>query len=220
MNHLRNMARSVTEGTKVELTPSSLLQPKEVIHNHIFFAALLEMAQRMRADVCSGGEETIRKNCWKACKKSLEANLPQVKREPPARDQAASVVGVSGKMRSRQIHFLHNNSNAIQCEQFKRLKIILAKYHILILQSRRTDLSLIKTINIFNYLEFLEMKNANLLKPEEAAKLLGISRNTFSLMIAKNQLPAPAMIGNRKFWPKKELEKWISSGCKKPSNND
>lgn len=61
------------------------------------------------------------------------------------------------------------------------------------------------------------MKNASLLKPEEAAKLLGISRNTFSLMVAKNQLPLPSMIGNRKFWPKKELEKWISSGCKMPS---
>lgn len=153
-------------------------------------------------------------------KRAVKESLPQPVRVSQARDQAASVVGVSGKMRSRQIHFSHTISNAIQCEHFKRLKIILAKYHILILQSRRTDLSLIKTINIFNYLEFLEMKNANLLKPEEAAKLLGISRNTFSLMIAKNQLPAPAMIGNRKFWPKKELEKWISSGCKKPSNND
>ena len=148
------------------------------------------------------------------------ANLRQRQHQGRASEQAAAVVSVSGKMRSRQIHFSHTISNAIQCEQFKRLKIILAKYHILILQSRRTDLSLIKTINIFNYLEFLKMKNANLLKPEEAAKLLGISRNTFSLMIAKNQLPAPAMIGNRKFWPKKELEKWISSGCKKPSNND
>lgn len=58
------------------------------------------------------------------------------------------------------------------------------------------------------------MKNENFLKPEEAAKLLGISRNTFSLMIAKNQLPAPAMIGNRKFWHKATLKAWIKSGFK------
>ena len=51
--------------------------------------------------------------------KESVVNLPQIKREPPARDQAASVVGVSGKMRSRQIHFLHNNSNAIQCDCLK-----------------------------------------------------------------------------------------------------
>jgi len=130
--------------------------------------------------------------------------------------------------------FLHNNSNAIQCDYLKlsehkrkiislvnkHFKIIFGKYHISLLQSKRGDLSLIKTIDILNYLEFLKMKNANLLKPEEAAKLLGISRNTFSLMVAKNQLPLPSMIGNRKFWPKKELEKWISCGCKKPSNID
>ena len=58
------------------------------------------------------------------------------------------------------------------------------------------------------------MKNANFLKPEEAAKLLGISRNTFSLMFAKDQLPAHVMIGNRKFWHKATLKAWIKSGFK------
>lgn len=44
------------------------------------------------------------------------ASLPQVN-QGKARDQAAAVVGVSGKMRSRQIHFSHNNSSFIQCNR-------------------------------------------------------------------------------------------------------
>lgn len=49
----------------------------------------------------------------------VPVNLPERKNKGDARDQAASVVGVSGKMVSRQIHFLHNNSNAIQCDCLK-----------------------------------------------------------------------------------------------------
>jgi len=60
------------------------------------------------------------------------------------------------------------------------------------------------------------MKIATLLAPEEVSALMGISRNTFALMLAKNQLPVHTMIGNRKFWSRSVLEKWISSGCKKP----
>ena len=47
------------------------------------------------------------------------ANLRQRQNQGRASEQAASVVGVSGKMVSRQIHFLHNNSNAIQCDCLK-----------------------------------------------------------------------------------------------------
>lgn len=60
------------------------------------------------------------------------------------------------------------------------------------------------------------MKIANLLAPKEASAMIGISRNTFALMEAKNQLPVHTMIGNRKYWSKSVLEKWISGGCKKP----
>lgn len=42
-------------------------------------------------------------------KKSLEANLPQVKREPQARDKAAAVVGVSGKLVSDAKAIKKNN---------------------------------------------------------------------------------------------------------------
>jgi predicted DNA-binding transcriptional regulator AlpA len=56
------------------------------------------------------------------------------------------------------------------------------------------------------------MKNENLLRPEAAAKLIGVSPNTFSLMQAKSQLPAPVMIGQRKFWLKAILNDWIAGG--------
>lgn len=56
------------------------------------------------------------------------------------------------------------------------------------------------------------MKNENLLRPEAAAKLIGVSPNTFSLMLAKNQLPAPVMIGQRRFWLKAILNNWIKDG--------
>lgn len=56
------------------------------------------------------------------------------------------------------------------------------------------------------------MKNENLLRPEAAAKLIGVSPNTFSLMLAKNQLPAPVMIAQRRFWLKATLKAWIKSG--------
>jgi DNA methylase len=49
--------------------------------------------------------------------KELVESLPQVKREPPARDQAASVVGVSGKMVSDAKAIKKNNPEA-----FERIK--------------------------------------------------------------------------------------------------
>lgn len=58
------------------------------------------------------------------------------------------------------------------------------------------------------------MKNTGLMKPEEAARLLGVSRNTFNLMLAKNQLPTPVMVGNRKFWHTDTFKAWIKSGFK------
>ena len=60
------------------------------------------------------------------------------------------------------------------------------------------------------------MKLANLLTPEEIMALVGIGRNTFQLMLAKGQLPEGTMIGNRRYWLKPVIEKWISKGCKKP----
>lgn len=53
-------------------------------------------------------------------KRAVVANLRQpVVNQGRASEQAASVVGVSGKMRSRQIHFSHTISNAIQCDCLK-----------------------------------------------------------------------------------------------------
>jgi len=56
------------------------------------------------------------------------------------------------------------------------------------------------------------MKNESLLKPEQAAEMIGVSRNTFELMQAKSQLPAPIMIGKRRFWLKAILKSWIAGG--------
>lgn len=56
------------------------------------------------------------------------------------------------------------------------------------------------------------MKNANLVNPKEAAALLGVSRGTFELMTAKSQVPAPVMIGKRRFWLKAILKNWIEDG--------
>lgn len=56
------------------------------------------------------------------------------------------------------------------------------------------------------------MKNNNLLKPQDAASLIGVSPNTFQLMIAKGQVPAPIMVGMRKFWNKSILKAWSEAG--------
>jgi len=56
------------------------------------------------------------------------------------------------------------------------------------------------------------MKNENLLNSKEATKMIGVSRNTFELMQAKSQLPAPIMIGKRRYWHKGILKAWIKSG--------
>lgn len=64
------------------------------------------------------------------------------------------------------------------------------------------------------------MKNENLLKPSEAAAMIGVSPNTFELMQAKNQTPAPVMIGKRRFWHKGILKAWIKSGFKTIEQTD
>lgn len=61
ISYLRRMARSVTEGLKVAFVLRNLITSALILasleHPHLtFFAVLLEMAQRMRADVCIGGE--------------------------------------------------------------------------------------------------------------------------------------------------------------------
>ena len=48
------------------------------------------------------------------------ANLRQRQHQGKARDKAASVVGVLARWQAMQIDLLRNNSNAIQCEKFKR----------------------------------------------------------------------------------------------------
>ena len=63
-------------------------------------------------------EAKVRKSLNGGNKAEVES-LPPPAIKSKARDQAASVVGVSGKMRSRQIHFSHTISNAIQCDCLK-----------------------------------------------------------------------------------------------------
>ena len=53
-------------------------------------------------------------------------------------------------------------------------------------------------------------------KASDVAKLMGLSLPTVELMLARKQIPEPVFFGKRKFWPKGEMKKWISSGCKKP----
>lgn len=52
-----------------------------------------------------------------------------------------------------------------------------------------------------------------LLKPHEAAGLLGISRATFYRLHSSGRLPLPVRLGRSARWRSMELRAWVASGC-------
>lgn len=58
------------------------------------------------------------------------------------------------------------------------------------------------------------MKKTKLLNPKQAACIVGVSRGTFELMTARNQVPEPITIGKRRFWNLDILKAWVKSGFK------
>ena len=52
-----------------------------------------------------------------------------------------------------------------------------------------------------------------LLKPGEAAQLLGISRSVFYRLHSSGRLPLPVRLGRSTRWRSRELTAWVDAGC-------
>lgn len=53
-----------------------------------------------------------------------------------------------------------------------------------------------------------------LVKPADAARLLGMSRSTLDKLEASGQIgPKPVRFGSKVLWSPAELRKWIEAGC-------
>ncbi len=52
-----------------------------------------------------------------------------------------------------------------------------------------------------------------LLKPADAARLLGISRATFYRLHSSGHLPLPVRLGRSVRWRSGELKAWVEAGC-------
>jgi len=48
---------------------------------------------------------------------------------------------------------------------------------------------------------------------EQAAVLCGVSRTHWYTLKASGRLPKPIRLGNRIMWVRKEIERWLGSGC-------
>ena len=63
----------------------------------------------------------------------------------------------------------------------------------------------------------LASQHAELLDTEAACRLLGISRSTFDRLRSKGELPPPVVLaGTITRWRRRELIKWIETGCAAP----
>jgi len=70
---------------------------------------------------------------------------------------------------------------------------------------------------LINELMMVETNKNNvsplLLPPEDAAKLLGISRSQFYRLHSAGKIPLPIRSLGRPLWSRKELESWVDTGC-------
>ena len=52
-----------------------------------------------------------------------------------------------------------------------------------------------------------------LIGAKEAARLCGVGRTTWFLLVSSGKAPAPVRLGRRVLWNRAELEAWIIAGC-------
>lgn len=52
-----------------------------------------------------------------------------------------------------------------------------------------------------------------LLRPRDAYRVLGISKQTFYQLDAAELIPAPITLGQSRWWRRAELAAWLEAGC-------